>query len=125
MYNLVYKDQTIAFTELEYGDPPMGVAHGVLLPAEDITLFDFFSSLSNFETELNCEIDEENGFLHLELNDELTVSSKEGVQITGIGISVDGIDDEFQIAILGIESELYLQEFPQHWDSYYTLFEHK
>jgi hypothetical protein len=34
MFSIYSKGMLVGYSELEHGDPPMGVAHGMLIPAD-------------------------------------------------------------------------------------------
>ena len=114
MFEFWIKDTLIGHSNLEQGDPPMGVAHGRFIPAQSFDLFRH-----------NAErLDEDTRRWR-----GLAVKTANGQEIEchmGIAIIEYGpLDDIFAIEVtcLGIGYPLYEELFPHHVKSYEESFE--
>ena len=57
---------------------------------------------------------------------ELKVTNESGIEITGIGNQISGMDhEEYKIEIFGIPYPFYEEEFPHHVAEYKTMFNEK
>ncbi|GLQ99152.1 hypothetical protein [Dyella mobilis] len=99
----------IGWSELESGDPPMGVAFGKFIPAPD------YEAVRSAAVELE---NEERGVPHLSirLSDGTVLRSAGGVHITDHSVELG--ENGREIAVLGIEYPLYKELFPHHVDAY-------
>ena len=117
-YRVTYKNILIGESDLEYGDPPMGVAFGQLRIAENITsCYEFLISLSVDDGVDVFEDLKEDGFCSVGF-DYLEVRSNTGTVITGQGYNIAGFGRDFEVSILGIDGTLYVQEFEEHVKRY-------
>jgi hypothetical protein len=110
----IYSNGTlIGHSDLEHGDPPMGVAAGRFMPLpayEQIrgaVPMDLAESVLPSQDHLNLAVREAGG-------KELVSSG--GVQITDYSEAVG--PEGFQVEILGIGYPLYEELFPQHVAAY-------
>ena len=94
----------VGHSELENGDPPMGVAGGKLLPSPEYSII----QASVIDTRENSQV-------HLELVVRLAGGQKPalGVHITDYSDEL-GIDDGLEVDVVGIGYPLYGQLFPDH-----------
>lgn len=123
MYKLIHQDKVIGYSELESGDPPMGVAFGVFIPIDSINPFEYFKSLPNPGDQYIREIDEEYSFLFMGLNKEFRIFNSQNIEITGVGLSIEGMESEpYTLTIMGIDSALYQTEFPLQCKSYKLMY---
>ena len=109
-YQLFANNELIGESNLEVGDPPMGVASGEFHPNKN-----YFKYQSLFESQ-NTEV----------LNLCVKSSSGQTLEPAG-GIGVEDYSQEMgeqsiQINVLGLDSEVYVKLFPEHVAKYDALF---
>lgn len=102
----------IGHSELEFGDPPMGVAFGKFLPTPE------YQGVRSVCIAALTGGDQS----HL----ILSVKDADGVTIPAAGVGVlDAVDismEEIQVEVLGIPYPLYAELFPGHVRAYETKF---
>ena len=107
MFRIFYDGKWIGSSDLEQGDPPMGVAHGRFFP--EPSYFDFQPVFQN---------------LWEETQDHLNISV---LQPSGdaLGAKATRIDDhpelgnsDIEVCVIGIEADLYQKLFPGLLDLY-------
>src|SRR5262245_37185383 len=97
-YEVLSREGRIGWSELEFGDPPMGVAHGRFHPS------DLYRSSS-----------------HAGQNTDLRArpeGSDEFFQPTG-GVFIEDLSSEFgpegiEVSVLGLDADTYRRFFPRH-----------
>ena len=105
-FSVFFKHIKIGTTNLELGDPPMGVAFGQLLVTKEYEPY----------------------MAHIEHQKFLSVLCEDGTNVTGQGgIVINDLSDEMapeeiEIEILGISYPLYGQLFPHHVAAYENQF---
>lgn len=115
---MTYKNILIGESDLECGDPPMGVAFGQLRIDHNITsCYEFLISLSVDDGVDVFEDLKEDGFCSVGF-DDIEIRSDSGTKITGQGYNIAGFDGDFEVSILGIDATLYVQEFKEHVKRY-------
>jgi hypothetical protein len=112
-YSVHFGTTLIGHSELEFGDPPMGVAFGKLLPTPEyqgVRSKCIAALAGGDQTHLN-----------------LSVRGADGVTIPAAGVGVlDAVDlsmEEIEVEVLGIPYPLYAELFPGHVRAYETKFE--
>lgn len=121
MYTLIHQDIVIGFSELESGDPPMGVAFGDFIPNDNINPFEYFKSLPSQGDEYAREIDNEYNFLFMGLNNDFRVFNSQDIEIVGQCLSIEGMES-YRLTVLGIDSAVYQNEFPLQCKSYKSMY---
>ena len=101
----------IGTTELERGDPPMGVAFGTMIPTEGYS-----------EVKARC-IEQRSDQAAL----NLSVRTSAGTVLSCVGVGISDLSDEagepmIDVEVLGIDHELYAKLFPGHLAAYQDLF---
>jgi len=106
-FQVLIGDMVVGTSDLEYGDPPMGVAHGSLLPN---------SAYREFQ-----HLTDEDGFVRTQ--SEIRIRSVDGQQFLepseGAFIqdfSTDMTKPEVEVSILGLHR--YEDWFPEHYKKY-------
>ena len=107
MFRIFYDGNWIGSSDLETGDPPMGVAMGKFYPEPC-----YFEVQETFR-KLSEEIQD-----HL----KLTVIQPSGEVLDALATRIDDYpelgDADIQVSVIGIEAILYSKLFPGHWDAY-------
>ncbi|MFZ6743294.1 hypothetical protein ACO0LC_08725 [Undibacterium sp. JH2W] len=106
-FSIYARETLIGHSLLEAGDPFMGVASGVFLPAPDYELV---------KNECRCNHADQS---HL----DLSARSETGLEIPCLCVSVLDysleMDESFiEVNVMGIAGSLYTELFPQHVESY-------
>lgn len=100
--------QHIGWSDLELGDPPMGVAFGVFVPAPG------YSSIQ--EQVRACAQHDQSHF-----NFTVRIAGGEVIRAAGVSIadySADCGEDAIELSVLGIEYPAYGDVFPEHVAAY-------
>ncbi len=119
MYRIFLGDQEIGTTSLECGDPPMGVAWGVVTLREDVIPFDHFTAYCRAQNIKLNQSDSALGLIDTPFVPGLRVVRRDGVEIKGQGNCFFGFADEgYEISVLGISTAFFRQEFPHHCQRY-------
>lgn len=116
-YNIYLDRSFVGYTHLEKSDAPMGVVFGLIYFENIETPYDFFT---NYFKEYNLAVnynDPNVKLIDTQALDGLKVMNEDGIEIVGLGTSINGMDDDgYNIEIVGIESYLFANEFPNHVD---------
>jgi hypothetical protein len=114
-YLIKIGELTLGYTHFEKADASMGVVFGKLNFAEQRFGYDF---LKEYCTENQIELasyDPEDKLISTMTIPDLKITNENSIEIKGIGNQITGMDnDEFEISIFGIPSQLYEEEFPDH-----------
>jgi len=107
-FEIFSNGQRIGWSDLELGDPPMGVAFGVFVPSPDY---------SSFQQQIRASTQRDQRHFNF------AVHIVEGRQIRASGVSIadysaDCGPDAIEITVLGIEYPDYGEIFPAHVDAY-------
>ena len=106
-------------TKLELGDPQMGVVFGQINFTENNIGYDFIKkycidNLIEIQTDYPTDKLITRGKI-----EKLKIRNTENIELVGLGNIIDGMDsDIYTITILGLESEVYEKNFPQHIAEY-------
>lgn len=109
MFAIISRVRVLGYSELEQGDPPMGVAFGRFIRAEG---FDAFIR--------TVPPDITDGH-RVQIWNNLSAKTSEGVvlQCAGVGIRYDFVDETTcEVEVLGISSPPYDELFPHHVEAY-------
>lgn len=107
MFSIYSKGMLVGYSELEHGDPPMGVAHGVFVPADGYALI-----------RVEC------GRNHSDQTAlELSVKTSTGAAIACVVVAIlDGSPGDgagvAEVEVLGISYPMYGELFPGHVKAY-------
>lgn len=119
IYKILLNDKLFGTTKLEFGDPPMGVVFGQIDFAEKNIGYDF---IKQYCTDNLIEIQTDypkDKLISTGQIASLKVYNTENLELVGIGNSIEGMDsDNYTITILGLDSEIYEREFPEHIAEY-------
>lgn len=119
IYKILLNDKLFGTTKLEFGDPPMGVVFGQIDFAEKNIGYDFIKQYCTdnlIEIQTNYPKDK---LISTGQIASLKVYNTENLELVGIGNSIEGMDsDNYTITILGLDSEIYEKEFPEHIAEY-------
>jgi len=107
----------IGYTLFESHDASMGVVIGRIIFQIDEKPFEFLKSLSNNEDVTMNEIDHNSQFISASF-ENITIKSELGTVIKGIGISIIGMEEEYDLEVIGIPYPFYEEEFPHHREAY-------
>lgn len=115
IYKILLDDKLLGTTKLEFSDPPMGVVFGQINFAEKSF---GYASIKKYciDNLIEIQTDYPNDKListgHIA---KLKVYNSENLELVGIGNNIEGMDsDNYTITILGLDSEVYEKEFPEH-----------
>jgi len=115
IYKILLDDKLLGTTKLEFGDPPMGIVFGQINFAEKNIGYDFIKqycteNLIEFQTDYPNDKLISTGQIA-----KLKVYNSENLELVGIGNNIEGMDsDNYTMTILGLDSEVYEKEFPEH-----------
>lgn len=126
VYKILLGNRVIGTTKLEFGDPPMGVVFGKINFAESDMGYDFVKQYcidNSIEIQMDYSIDK---LISTGRMEELKIYNSENIEISGLGNNIDGMDSEgYTVTILGLDSEIYKREFPEHIVAYEQKFKRK
>ena len=112
-FNILSGSTLIGYSELEFGDPPMGVAFGKFLPSPAYATIQEAVIASN-----------EGSQGHLCLSAQKVEGEvllpETGVRILDFSAELD--PDEIEVSVVGIGYPLYGELFPEHVAAYYAQF---
>lgn len=119
-YNIELNQVKIGSTDFEFADVPMGVIHGKIFFDNVESPYELFK---NHCTKFNVRLNDDEPDLKLidtEFIPQLKVYLTNGMELTGWGASITGMDnEEYEIQFSGIDAELIQTEFKHHFDVYY------
>ncbi|WP_444899919.1 hypothetical protein ACJJIX_03685 [Microbulbifer sp. VAAC004] len=112
-FKVFANNQLIGESELESGDPPMGVAFGDLVPNKNYAQHQEVFETQNFDTMsgLNLQVQTEAG---------LVLEPCSGIGIEDL--SKEAGETCIQVNVLGLDSELYDELFANHVAAYEAQF---
>jgi hypothetical protein len=119
IYKIFFDNKLIGMTKLEFGDPQMGVVFGQINFTENNIGYDFIKkycidNLIEILTDYPTDKLITTGKI-----EKLKIYNTENIELVGLGNIIDGMDsDIYTITILGLESEVYEKNFPQHIAEY-------
>jgi hypothetical protein len=117
-YTLFLDGTRIGTSFLEYGDPPMGVVFGEIIP-DGIELN--FAYIKKYCKQHSIPFREtpEDQLIFTDSIPGLIVCNEAGVEISGAECNIEGMDSEmYNINILGIPYPFYAEEFAHHVTDY-------
>ncbi|MDM8350880.1 hypothetical protein P8H27_18555 [Pseudomonas sp. sp1636] len=103
----------IGWSDLEAGDPPMGVAFGQFIP---ITSYDKIQA----SIIASNELDQYHLSLSAKTAENLNLEATGGIHITDLSTEFGG--EAIEVSVLGIESSVYEKLFPEHVLAYKNQF---
>jgi hypothetical protein len=114
-YKILLDEKLFGTTKLEFGDPPMGVVFGHINFAEKNIGYDIIKQYC-IDNLIEIQTDFPNDKLIATGKiEKLKVYNAENIELIGIGNNIEGMDnDSYTLTILGIDSEVYKREFPEH-----------
>ncbi|WP_202928200.1 hypothetical protein [Pseudomonas chlororaphis] len=106
-FEIFSNGQHIGWSELEHGDPPMGVAHGIFIPGP---------GYSGIQEQVRASTQRDQRHF------KFTVRV-DGVEVPASGASIADYSgnseaDEMEVVVLGIEYPAYGDVFPEHVAAY-------
>lgn len=120
IYKILLDDKLFGTTKLEFGDPPMGIVFGQISFEEKNIGYDFFKqyctdNLIKIQTDYPKDKLISTGQIK-----NLKVYNSENFELESkLGNNIEGMDsDNYTITIIGIDSEVYEKEFPEHIAEY-------
>jgi len=119
-YFIFLDDNEIGWTELEYGDAPMGVAWGTINFHKREYGYNWLKSFC-IKRKIVASTDyPEDKFITFNSDKYLKIKNEKGIKIKGVGGNqIEGMDDDkFYVSILGIAHPFYEEEFPHHVKEY-------
>jgi hypothetical protein len=108
-YEVMEDDVCIGWSELEFGDPPMGVAHGRLYPS------DLYQASRHAGANANLRVRPSG-------SDEF-LQPAAGVFVEDL--SADLGPEGIEVSVLGLDAEIYERLFPHHVRAYENQFPSK
>ena len=120
IYNILLDNKLIGTTKLEFGDPPMGVVFGQISFTEKNIGYDFIRQYCiDKSIEIQTDYPDEKLITTGQI-EKLKVCNSENFELVGeLGNNIEGMDsDSYTITILGLDSEVYKKEFPEHIAEY-------
>ena len=122
MYSIFIENTLIGKTELEFGDPPMGVVFGKIDFININSGYDFFKEYCE-KNEIEFEFDSEGKFITTRYIPKLKIIDEENTEIVGLGNYVCGVgNDDFDINTEGIPYPFYEEKFPEQIKKYKEMF---
>jgi hypothetical protein len=118
-YKILLNEKLFGTTKLEFGDPPMGVVFGQINFAEKNIGYDIIKQYC-IDNLIEIQTDFPNDKLIATGKiEKLKVYNAENIELIGLGNNIEGMDnDSYTLTILGIDSEVYEREFPEHIAEY-------
>jgi len=126
MYKVLFNNREIGVSNLEYGDPPMGIAFGKLIFHDKSFGYKQMKDLCKV-----YEIEIVNDYSDIKLIStntimQLKVINENGKEIKGIGNQITVMNNgENEISIIGIPFQFYEIEFKNHVEEYEKRFNDK
>lgn len=122
-YHVLLDGEEIGTTMLEHADAPMGVVFGVLHLHSITTPYSFFQ---NYCREHGVQVSMDDAEAQLISTYDIPgmqVVAPDGTVVKGMSTYVSGMDEAFEINILGIAYPFYEEQFPQHVAAYKNQFD--
>lgn len=115
VYKILLNDKLVGTTKLEFGDPSMGVVFGQINFIENNIGYDFIKKYC-IDNLIEIQTDYPNDkLITTGLIEKLKIYNTENIELVGLGNNIEGMDnDSYTITILGLDSEVYEKEFPEH-----------
>jgi hypothetical protein len=115
IYKILLDNKLLGTTKLEFGDPPMGVVFGQVNFIEKSFGYDSIKQYC-IDNLIEIQTDYPNDkLISTGQIVKLKVYNSENLELVGIGNNIEGMDsDNYTITILGLDSEVYEKEFPEH-----------
>lgn len=115
VYKILLNNKLLGTTELEFGDPSMGVVFGQINFIENNIGYDFIKKYCT-DNLIEIQTDYPNDkLITTGLIEKLKIYNTENIELVGLGNNIEGMDsDSYTITILGLDSEVYEKEFPEH-----------
>lgn len=119
IYKILLDNKLFGTTKLEFGDPPMGVVFGQINFAERNIGYNIIKQYC-IDNSIEIQTDYPNDKLITTGQiEKLKVFNTENIELVGLGNNIEGMDSgSYTITILGLDSEIYEREFPQHIAEY-------
>ncbi len=119
IYKILLDDKLLGTTKLEFGAPPMGVAFGQMDFAEKSIGYDYIKQYC-IDNLIEIQTDYPNDkLISTGQIANLKVYNSENFELVGIGNNLEGMDsDNYTKTILGLDSQVYEREFPEHIAEY-------
>jgi hypothetical protein len=119
IYKILLDDKLLGTTKLEFGDPPMGVVFGQINFDKKGFGYDSIKQYC-IDNLIEIETDYPNDkLISTGQIAKLKVYNSENLELVGIGNNIEGMySDNYTVTILGLESEVYEKEFPEHIKEY-------
>ncbi len=117
---ILLDDKLFGTTKLEFGDPPMGIVFGQINFVEKNIGYDFFKQYCT-DNLIEIQTDYPNDKLIStgQIKNLKVYNSENFELLSKLGNNIEGMDsDSYTITILGIDSEVYEREFPEHITEY-------
>ncbi|MBN2990868.1 hypothetical protein JWR97_04780 [Pseudomonas cedrina subsp. fulgida] len=99
--------QPIGWSDLEHGDPPMGVAHGLFIPGP---------GYSGIQEQVRASTQRDQRHFKFTVRVDGVEVPASGVSIADYSVNSEA--DEMEVAVLGIEYPAYGDVFPEHVAAY-------
>jgi hypothetical protein len=119
IYKILLDDKLLGTTKLEFGDPSMGVVFGQINFAEKSFGYDSIKQYCiDNATEIQTDYPNDKLISTGQIA-KLKVYNSENIELVEIGNNIEGMDsDNYTITLLGLDSEVYKKEFPEHISEY-------
>lgn len=119
IYKILLDEKLFGATKLEFGDPTMGIVFGQIFFAENNIGYDFIKKYC-IDNLIEIQTDYPNDkLISTGQIENLKIYNPENNEIIGLGNNLEGMDsDSYTITILGLDSEVYKKEFPEHIAEY-------
>ena len=119
IYKILLDDKLLGTTNLELGDPPMGVVFGQINFADKSF---GYASIKQYCIDNLIEIQTDypnDKLVSTGQIAKLKVYNSKNLELVGLGNNIKGMDtDIYTVTILGLDSEVYEKEFPEHIAEY-------
>ena len=110
MFAIISHGQILGYSELEQGDPPMGVAFGRFIPAEDFEVF-----VRTVSPDIADRDD-------VQIWNKLSAKNANGIVLECAAVAIsryhDGDELACEVEVLGITKPPYEDMFPHHVAAY-------
>jgi hypothetical protein len=120
IYKILLDDKLFGTTKLEFGDPPMGIVFGQINFEEKNICYDFFKQYCTDNLiEIQTDYPSDKLISTGQIKNLKVYNSENFELVSKLGNNIEGMDsDNYTITILGIDSEIYEKEFPEHIAEY-------